>query len=81
MIRVLTLLHFVLVTTGAMDSSWAMAKSVAMSHARSPRRSGSDDRDWPFEGPEVTPRSTARLVPFLPGASATCARSGWDHVR
>ena len=33
MIRVLALLHVVLVTTGAMDSSWAMAKSLAMSHA------------------------------------------------
>jgi hypothetical protein len=32
MIRVLALLHVVLVTTGAMDSSWAMAKSLAMSH-------------------------------------------------
>jgi hypothetical protein len=31
MIRVLALLHVVLVTTGAMDSSWAMAKSLAMS--------------------------------------------------
>jgi hypothetical protein len=42
MIRVLALPHVVLVTTGAMDSSWAMAKSLAMSHARSPRRSGSE---------------------------------------
>jgi hypothetical protein len=33
MIRVLALLHVVLVTTGAMDSSWAIAKSLAMSHA------------------------------------------------
>ena len=33
MIRVLALLHVVLVTTGTMDSSWAMAKSLAMSHA------------------------------------------------
>ena len=31
-IRILALLHVVLVTTGAMDSSWAMAKSLAMSH-------------------------------------------------
>ena len=33
MIRVLALLHVVLVTIGAMDSSWAMAKSLAMSPA------------------------------------------------
>jgi hypothetical protein len=33
MIRVLALLHVMLVTTGAMDSSRAMAKSLAMSHA------------------------------------------------
>ena len=34
MIRVLALLHVVLVTTGAMDSSWAVAKSLAMSHSQ-----------------------------------------------
>ena len=33
MIRVLALLHVVLVTTGAMDSSWAVAKSLAISHS------------------------------------------------
>ena len=33
LIRVLALLHVVLVTTGAMDSSWAVAKSLAMSHS------------------------------------------------
>jgi hypothetical protein len=32
LIRVLALLHVVLVTTGTMDSSWAMAKSLAVSH-------------------------------------------------
>jgi hypothetical protein len=31
LIRVLALIHVVLVTTGAMDSSWAMAKSLGMS--------------------------------------------------
>jgi hypothetical protein len=31
MIRVLALLHVLLVTTGAMDSSWAIAKSLATS--------------------------------------------------
>jgi hypothetical protein len=31
-IRILALLHVVLVTIGAMDSSWAMAKSLAMPH-------------------------------------------------
>jgi hypothetical protein len=34
MIRVLALLHVVLVTTGAMDSSWAIAKSLGMSHSQ-----------------------------------------------
>jgi hypothetical protein len=33
-IRVLALLHVVLVTTGAMDSSWAMAKSLGMSQSQ-----------------------------------------------
>ena len=37
MIRVLALLHVVLVTTGAMDSSWAMAKSLGMSHSQIPK--------------------------------------------
>ena len=44
MIRVLALLHVVLVTTGAMDSSWAMAKSFAMSHAPITKEAGSDWR-------------------------------------
>ena len=30
----LALLHIVLVTTGAMDCSWAMAKSLATSHSQ-----------------------------------------------
>ena len=46
MIRVLALLHVVLVTTGAMDSSWAMAKASPCRTRRSPRRCGSDHRDW-----------------------------------
>jgi hypothetical protein len=33
-IRVLALLHVVLVTSGAMDSSWAMAKSLGMSQSQ-----------------------------------------------
>ena len=34
MSRVVALLHVVLVTMGAMDRGWAMAKSLAMSHSQ-----------------------------------------------
>jgi hypothetical protein len=36
-VRALALLHVVLVTTGATDSSWAMAKSLGMSHPQTTR--------------------------------------------
>jgi hypothetical protein len=87
-IRVLSVLHVVLVTTGAMDSSWAMAKSLAMSQSQiteeqvlyRPRRPDAPAPDLAAYGRARSPSEPAeRLRILLPGERNRTSKHVGSH--